>query len=130
MPVIDLKKIKTENHWTNRLKDKVKTIGRKMADKAKDTVDFVKDNPETTATLLAAGGAVIGVLGKITKSVTRHANLRQERYNKERYTYDHSTNMYLKYKRPLTKKDLTNIEELRKKGYSKTQALLKLNLLK
>ena len=130
MPVIDLKKIRTENHWTNKIKDGVKNFGKTVTKKTKEAVEFVKDNPETAATLLAAGGAVIGVIGKVTKGVTKHVNLRQERYNKERYTYDHSSNMYLKYKRKLTKEDLMNIEELRKKGLTKTQALLKLDLLK
>lgn len=129
MPVIDLKKIKTENHWTNRLKDGIKNFGRKVSNKAKETMDFVKNNPEATAALLATGGAIIGGAGKIVKHISRNANLRQEKYNKERYIYDHSLNLYLKTKRKLTAKDYENINELRKQGYSKSEALLRLNLL-
>lgn len=129
MPIIDLRKIRTENHWTNKIKDGARNFGRKVANKTKEAVEFVRDNPETAAMLITAGGAVCGVIGKITKSAAKTANLRQERFNKERFTYDHRSNMYLKYKRPLRKEDIANIEALRKKGLTKTQALLKLDLL-
>lgn len=130
MPYIDLKKIKTENHWTNRIKDGAKRFGRKAKETVVDAVEFVKDNPEAAATMLAIGGTVAGVFGKITKGVTRHINLRQEKYNKERYVYDHSLNMYLHTKRKLTNKDFANINKLRKQGLSKSEAMIKLNLLK
>ena len=130
MPYIDLNKIKTENHWTNRIKDGVKRFGRKAKEKVVGAVEYVKDNPEAAATLLAAGGAAFGAISKLTKGVIRHVNLRQERYNKERYVYDHSLNMYLHTKRKLKNKDVANINRLRKQGLSKSEAMMKLNLLK
>lgn len=42
MPVIDLNKIRTENHWTNRIKDKARNIGRTVTKKVKEGIDFVK----------------------------------------------------------------------------------------
>lgn len=130
MPVIDLNKIKTENHWTNKIKDKARNLGRTVKEKAKEGMDFVKENPQTTATLLAAGGTLLGIAHKITKGVQRNVNLRQEKYNKERYIYDHSLNMYLKTKRPLRKADYDRITSMRKNGMKLNEALSKLDLLK
>lgn len=130
MPVIDLKKIRTENHWTNRVKNGVKKVTRTVVDKTKEGIEFVKENPQTAATLIAAGGALLGGAHKITKGIQRHVNLKQEKYNKERYIYDHSLNMYLKTKRPLKKSDYDKITTMRKNGMKLNEALSKLDLLK
>lgn len=129
MPYIDLKKIKTEDHWTNRIKDRVKKVGKFACDKVREGVEFVRDNPQAAATLVAAGAAIIGGVNRISKGVIRNANLRKEKYNKERYVYDHSLNTYLKYKRPLRKEDYKRIAALRKRGMKLNEALLALDLI-
>ena len=129
MAVIDLNKIRTEKHWTNRLKDGVKRFGNAVVRKVGEAIEFVRENPQAAATLVAAGGALIGGVHRISKDIIKHQNLKQEKYNKEMYVYDHSLNLWLKYKRPLTAEDYENIAQLRKQGMKLNEALLALDLM-
>jgi ABC-type nitrate/sulfonate/bicarbonate transport system substrate-binding protein len=95
----------------------------------KELAKWATEDPKRAVALVAVllGGSR-GV-SRMVSNIGRFAKARQEKYNKERYTYDHSLDIYLKTKRKLTKRDLMNIERLRGKGYTKAQAMLKLNLL-
>lgn len=131
MPVIDLNKIKTENHWTNKAKDKLKEVGRKTLEKSKEAVEFAKENPQAAALIVGAVTAVTGSVKKIARTVDNHAQRRHEQYHRDREIYDHSLNMYLTTKRKLTKKDVDRINEMmRKTGKKKSEVLSELGLLK
>ena len=130
MPVIDLNKIKTENHWTNRVKDGFRKFKRTVTDKTKEGIEFIKENPKTVMAIAATGTALLGTVHKFVKGTQKSVNLRLEKYNKERYIYDHSLNMYLKTKRPLRKADYDKITTMRKNGMKLNEALSKLDLLK
>ena len=90
MPVIDLNKIKTENHWTNKAKDKLKEVGRKTWEKTKEAVEFAKENPQAAALIVGAVTAVTGGVKKIARTVDNHAQRRHEQYHHDREIYDHS----------------------------------------
>ena len=99
MPVIDLTKIKTEKHWTNRVKDGAKKAANWTKDRIVNTVEYVKENPQGAATIVGTVLAVSGGLTKCIKAVNRHKAIRQEKWHREREVYDHSTGMYLQTKR-------------------------------
>lgn len=131
MPVIDLNKIRTENHWTNRLKDKAKEIGKKVVKKTGEAVEFVKENPQAAALMLGAVTTVAGGVKKISRVIDNHAQRRHEQYHRDREIYDHSLNMYLTTKKKLSKKDVDRINEMmRKTGKKKSEVLSDLGLLK
>lgn len=95
----------------------------------KGLLKWAGENPQNAAAIifaLAAGGKGAE---KIFRSISRVITTKQEQYNKDRYVYDHSLGIYLKTKRKLTKADLELIDRLRRRGFSKSQAMLKLNLL-
>jgi hypothetical protein len=130
MPYIDLKKIRTEKHWTNRIKDGVRRIKDQAVEKCKAAVEYAKENPQVVALLIGGGGMIIKTIGKVTRSIDRHSKLKQETYNKERFIYDRSLNMYLKTKRPLNNKDYKRINERKKKtGRKYSEILDELDLL-
>jgi len=129
MPYIDLNKIKTESHWTNKLKDGAKRVARTVVEKTTDAIMFVKDNPQAAAIILGGAGTLIGVAKKVSHSIDMHSRLKKERYNKERYIYDHSLNMYLKTKRPLKKDDYRRINQKRKEGKRLSEIFQELDLL-
>ena len=131
MPVIDLNKIKTENHWTNRLKDKAKAIGKKIVQKTGETVEFAKENPQAAALIVGGVTTVAGGVKKVLRTIDNHAQRRHEQYHRDREIYDHSLNMYLTTKKKLSKKDVDRINEMmRKTGKKKSEVLSDLGLLK
>lgn len=116
MPYIDLKKIRTENHWTNRLKDRFRDFGRKSVRKLKECVDFVKENPEAASIIAGFGAAAIGGLKSITRTAGRHYRVRKESYDRNHYIYDPSMHMKLKTKRKISNEDRKHIFKERQKG--------------
>ena len=127
MPVIDLNKIKTENHWTNR----VKRFGKAALEKGKDLVDYVKEDPKRAIEIAGLVTAVTGGASKVVRTVNRNKELRQEKFHREREVYDRSLGMYVVTKRKLTKADLDKVNEIRRKtGKRTTEVLSDLNLLK
>ena len=95
----------------------------------KGFLTWAMENPQNTAvaiaTLLAGGKGI----SRIFKSVNRVVATKQEQYNRDRYVYDHSLGIYLKTTRKLTKRDLEMIDRLRRRGFTKSQAMMKLNLI-
>lgn len=127
MPVIDLNQVRTEKHWTNRVKD----FGKKACKKAKETVEYVKNNPEQAMARAGAIAAILGGTTKVVQSVNRHIALKQEKHHREREVYDRSLNMYLETRRKLTKKDFDKINEIKRKTGKRTSEVLSdLGLLK
>lgn len=126
MPVIDLNKIKTKKDKT--FGDKLKYICKNTKEKVGNGIEWIKDNPKEAIGLLGAGAALIG---GATKAINKHITVRQERYNKERFIYDHSLNAYLETKRKLTNNDVVRInEERRRTGKKLSEVLAEMNLLK
>lgn len=112
----------------NTIGDKVKYYWYQGKQKAINLVKWVKNNPQEAALL---GSAIAGVTS-IGKKLIRGINLRQERFNKERFVYDRSANCYLFTKRKLNNKDVANINRLRREnpGMKMSEALERLRLLK
>lgn len=127
MPVIDLDKIRTENHWTNKVKD----FGRKVVSKGKDIYEYVKNDPQSAMKAAGVFVALTGGATKVIKTVNRHKTLRQEKFHREREVYDRSLNMYLTTKRKLTKADFDKINKIKRRTGKRTSEVLSdLNLLK
>jgi len=114
------------------LKEKTICLAKTAKKKVMDGVKWVVDNPQEAAVLGTLATGAGAVLKRIAKSVDRNVTARREKYNKERYVYDHSANRWLKTSKVLTKKDVERIEELRRKnpGMKMTEAMAKLKLLK
>lgn len=95
----------------------------------RELAKWATEDPKRAVALIAVllGGS--RGLSRTVNSIGRCVRARQEKYNKERYTYDRSLDIYLKTKRKLTSRDLEMIERLRGKGFTKAQAMRKLNLL-
>ena len=95
----------------------------------RELAKWAMEDPKRAVAMIAVllGGS--RGLSRMVNNVSRCVKTRQEQYNKDRYVYDHSLGIYLKTKRKLTKQDLLMIERLRGKGFTKAQAMMKLNLL-
>ena len=131
MPVIDLRKIRTENHWTNRLKDKVKNVGRIVVEKGGEAVEFIKDNPQAAGLIIGAVTTVTGGVKCVTRFIGKQSKQRQENFHRKRQVYDHSLGMFLTTTRELKKEDYVKINEIRRKtGKRTSEVLAELNLLK
>ena len=100
-----------------------------MKNLIKSLIKWASENPRSAAVVIFAIMAGGKEVNKLTKSVNRVVAAKQEQYNRDRYVYDHSLGIYLKTKHRLTKKDLEMIDRLRRRGFSKSQAMIKLNLI-
>ena len=118
------------NYLLDQMKYRFKLAYHDAYEKGKRAAEYVRDNPREAATIIAAGSTFLGITHKISKDISRKNLLRKERELKELYVYDYSSHMYIRLKHKLSVEDLENVERLRRKGYSKTEALLKLNLVK
>lgn len=118
------------NYLLDQMKYRFKLAYHDAFEKGKKAVEYVRDNPREAAAMVAAGSTLFGIVHRVSKDISRNNRLKKEKELKELYVYDHSSNMYVRLKRKLDAKDLENIERLRRKGYSKTEALLKLKLVK
>lgn len=110
--------------------DKARMAGIKVKNKVIELVQWIKENPAEAAIVTTITTAAAGGLKRIARSIDRNVTVSRERYNKERYTYDHSTNTYVKH-RKLRNDDIRRINELRRKnpGMKMTEAMERLNLL-
>lgn len=127
MPVLNLKTMKVEGKG---FKEKAKKLGRDVKSKAEEVGKWAMDHPQESVGILTGLGVVIGGVTKFTKGIIRNHTVRMERYNKERYIYDHSLNAWLKTKRPLKNKDVVKINAIRRKtGEKLSEVLARLNLL-
>ncbi len=127
MPVLDLKTMKVEGRG---FKEKVKKIGRDVKTKSVEIGRWCMDHPQETIGILTGVGVVVGGVAKVTKGAIQHHAIRMERFNKERYIYDHSLHAYLKLKRPLKSNDVTKINAIRRKtGEKLSEVLARMNLL-
>ena len=95
----------------------------------KGLAKWIAENPQRAGVILAALAAGSHEVSKVIKGINRFVTAKQEKYNKGRYVYDHSLNLYLKTTRKLTANDLRKIDRLRAKGLSKYQAMLRLGLI-
>ena len=121
MPVIYLNQMKVESKWHN--------FKVKASVKARNAIQWVKENQETVGILTTVGAALLGGGVKITKSLVRTHNLKKEQYNKERYIYDRSLGMYLHTRRPLRNKDYITINARRKNGEKLSDILSDMRIL-
>ena len=121
MPILDLNNMKVESKWH--------AFTSKAREKAADIYWWVKNNPETAGVLATVGTAVIGGAVKVGKSLVRTYNLRQEKYNKDRYIYDRSLGMYLHTRRPLRNQDFVIINSRRKNGERLADILTSMRIL-
>lgn len=96
----------------------------------KGLMKWASENPQNAGALILALLAGGKGASKVIKNVSRIVTTTQEQYNKDHRVYDHSLGIYLRTNHKLTKHDLEMIDRLRRKGYSKSQAMMKLNLLK
>lgn len=131
MPVLNFNENKVERTTSEKIKHVIKTGFNWTTEKIKNTVEYVKENPQGAATILGIAATVTGGTTKLIRVINRRHALRQEKFHREREIYDHSSGQYLVVKRKLTKADVDRMNELRrKKGYKVSEALSELNLLK
>ena len=121
MPILNLNEMKVES--------KLHEFVGKAKQKARDAWEWMKNNQEMAAGLLTSAYGLAAGLHKLGKGLLRTNNIRMERYNKERYIYDHSLGMYLHTKRPLKNKDYVFISNERQKGRKLSDVLQKMNIL-
>lgn len=121
MPILNLNEMKVES--------KLHEFVGKAKQKARDAWEWTKNNPEMAAGLLTSAAGLVAGLHKLGKGLLRTNNIRMERYNKERYIYDHSLGMYLHTKRKLNNRDYVFINQERKKGRRLSDILQKMNIL-
>ena len=95
----------------------------------KGLLKWMADNPQSSAVALMALLAGTKGVNRTIRSIGRCISARQDQYNRDRYVYDHSLGIYVKTNRKLTKADLIRIEQLRSRGLTKTQAMVKLGIL-
>lgn len=131
MPVIDLKTGKVDRNFLENVKFKLVQAKDWTVEKARNAVEYVKNNPEGAMKILGGVTVVAGSVTKVAKSVNRHQALRQEKFHCEREVYDHSNGIYLQLKRKLTKADIDRMNRLkREKGYNVSEALSEMGMLK
>lgn len=112
----------------NEIWSKKDRIYGELKEKASSSIEWVKENPKEAVGIFAAAGAIVGGIGK---TINKQVTVRQERYTKERFIYDHSLNAYLETKRKLTNNDIVRInEERRRTGKKLSEVLAEMKLLK
>lgn len=131
MPVLNLKDRKVERSFTEKIRYGIRTAYDWTSEKVRNTVEYVKEDPQRAIAILAGVTAAAGGARKLVSSANRHRALRQEKFHREREVYDPSSKVYLVTKRKLRKDDVDRINRLRReKGYKMSEALSELNLLK
>ena len=131
MPVINLNEMKVERTIPEKIKHTAKNCYNWACDKVRNTVEYVKENPQGAAAIAGIVMTVTGGATKLVRSVNRHQAIRQEKFHREREIYDHSSNQYLVTKRKLRKDDIDRMNKLRReKGLKVSEALSELDLLK
>lgn len=127
MPVLNLKTMKVEGKG---FKEKAKQVGRTVKAKASEAWQWSMEHPQEAVAIVTGLGILIGGVTKLGKGALKMHTLKMERFNKERYIYDHSMKAYLKLKRPIRNNDVVAINNLRAKtGMKLSEALAKLGLL-
>lgn len=111
--------------------EKKENIFEKAKEKLSNGIQWVKEHPTEFGAILTGGAALMTGANKIVKGVNRTVTARQERYNKERFIYDHSLNAYLETNRKLTNNDIVRINaERRRTGKKLSEVLAEMHLLK
>ena len=131
MPVIDLNKVRTENHWWCKTKDTAKRLAKATGQKVKETIDYVKENPQGAATIVGIGVTLVGGATKLGRTVNKHREIRQEKWHRDREIYDHSANTFLVTRRKLKSNEIAEMNRrMRETGKKKAEVLRDMNLLK
>ena len=131
MPIMDLKTGKIERTQVENVKFYLSQVKDWAVTTVRDTVEYVKENPQKAVTIVGLIGTVTGGAAKLVRSVNRHQAIRQEKWHRDREIYDHSSKQYLTTKRKLTKTDIDRMNKLRREeGLKVSEALSRLNLLK
>lgn len=114
-----------------RILDKTKGIAIKAAEKGKEGVKWVLDNPQKAAGAMAAGAAFFGGANKLVRSVNRNVTARRELRDKKHRVYDHSLGAFVYTKRPIDSKMVDQIyAERRKTGKRVCEIMAEKGLLK
>ena len=112
------------------LNQKVYEAKVKVERATKETINWVKENPQTALTaLVATAGVVKGVTRMSSRALTAYATNKEIKF-KERTIYDHSLGRYVELKHKLTPTEALTIEERRANGEKLHMILNDMNLLK
>ena len=131
--IIDFNKnqVLTEDNGKKKFSEKVKDAATVAKSKFSEGAEWVKENPQAFAAILAGGTALFTGATKVVKGINKHVTAKQEQYNKERFIYDHSLGAYLETKRKLTRQDVVKINDIRRRtGKKLSEVLADMNLLK
>lgn len=112
--------------WKVKAKSKAQKAKEWAATKLHQGADWVRDHKEEAVTLATC--AVAG--GKMLYGMHRRHQQSAELKWHERHVYDPSTGIYLPIRKPLKGRDAVKFTEMRKAGYSATEALRAMGLLK
>lgn len=111
--------------------EKTKDITVKAAEKGKNGVKWVIDNPQKAAGVMAAGAAFFGGANKLIRSVNRNITARRELHDKKHRVYDRSLGAFVYTKRPIDSKMVDQIyAERRKTGKRVCEIMAEKGLLK
>lgn len=112
--------------WKEAAKTKAQKAREWTADKLHQGADWVRYHREEA--ILIATAATAGA--KMLYQWHKHNQKSEELRFHETHVYDPSTGMYLPIRKPLKGRDAIKFSEMRKCGYSATDALKQMNLLK
>lgn len=116
--------------FKENFKKKAQEAKKKAADDIWYAANWCRENKELTIALSTVGVVAIKGATKIATGIIRHANLRQERYNKDNYIFDRSINRWVELRRPLKESDYREILEARERGERLGDVLLRMDLVK
>lgn len=116
---------------TERIWWKTKMFGWKVAEKGKNGIQWVIENPDKAAALTAFGAAITGGASKVIRGVHKNVTVKREIYDRKTRFYDHSAGRFVYAKRPLNGKETAKFDRLKRESGMKTSEILEqMGLLK
>ena len=113
--------------FKDKVKEKIDSSRDKVADKLHKTADFVRENKELLIVIIPIGAKLVS---RLSKDVTRHRTVKEERYLRDNYVYDNRLGHYWELKRKASNSEWKIIERRKNNGESLGIILSDLKLLK
>lgn len=113
-----------------KFSEKLKAILSKVKEAFKKAIAWMSDNKELTIALVPVAASFVGGSVKIIRDINRKHDLHQQKMLRTHYVYDPSSGIYLRMRRSLTNHDAVKLAELKREGFTVTEALHSMGLLK
>lgn len=98
--------------------------------KARQTLEWCRENRDEAALIVTAGIWVLGAVGKAARRIDHKIDLRKEQDLKDLYVYDRSLGIYHELRRKLRPSEALEIDRRRTNGESMAHILASMRLLK